>query len=182
MADCPIGCTCGRHSSFHPTCPIGCNCARHTNHATTCFPCPPGCDCGKHFQFKGEDSHNWRGDDVSIAAGRKRAQRLFKLGPCSKCGAEPSQRHHKDKDPLNNNPDNIEILCPKCHLDADGTACKPGCRCSRHVGYVCPPDCQCGRHGNRANDSEEVRAFKNADALKKREARKRAREAEFVNT
>lgn len=49
------------------------------------------------------------------AAGRKRAQRLFNLKPCEKCGSARSQRHHKDRNPANNSAENIEFLCQRCH-------------------------------------------------------------------
>lgn len=49
------------------------------------------------------------------AAGRKRAQRLFKMMPCARCGAEKSQRHHKDGNPCNNSESNIKFLCARCH-------------------------------------------------------------------
>ena len=27
--------------------------------------------------------------------------------------------HHKDRDPLNNDPDNLLVLCPSCHFDEE---------------------------------------------------------------
>ena len=50
-------------------------------------------------------------------AGRKQAQRLFKvLTACESCGGtETLQRHHKDHDTSNNTPENISTLCSKCH-------------------------------------------------------------------
>lgn len=58
------------------------------------------------------------------AAGRKRAQRMYKLKPCVKCGTDQSQRHHKDGNPSNNSVNNIEFLCASCHAAehiADGS-------------------------------------------------------------
>lgn len=61
----------------------------------------------------GEQNAMWLGDKASKAAGNKRARRLF---PCIK----GKQRHHKDGNPLNNNPSNIIIVTPKEHLQTDG--------------------------------------------------------------
>jgi hypothetical protein len=39
---------------------------------------------------------------------------------CERCGFEKYQIlqvHHKDKDRNNNNPDNLEIVCPNCHFE-----------------------------------------------------------------
>jgi hypothetical protein len=49
--------------------------------------------------------------------GRKRAQRAYPdLVECKSCGATDNlQRHHKDRDTMNNDPDNIETLCASCH-------------------------------------------------------------------
>jgi len=42
-------------------------------------------------------------------------------GLCQKCGIECDgvhvlTVHHKDYDPSNNNPDNLEVLCQGCHF------------------------------------------------------------------
>lgn len=65
----------------------------------------------------GADSHHWTGDDVAPVVGRKRALKLYKdIGPCIVCGAEKSERHHRDENPSNNAPENIAILCRSCHM------------------------------------------------------------------
>lgn len=45
-----------------------------------------------------------------------RARKLKAPGPCEECG-NPKARdvHHKDKNPRNNSPDNLERLCSICH-------------------------------------------------------------------
>lgn len=48
-------------------------------------------------------------------AGRRRAQKAFHLGPCERCQKPGEERHHKDENPKNNEPQNIEILCKSCH-------------------------------------------------------------------
>ncbi len=48
--------------------------------------------------------------------GRKAAQRLFAATACEACGgARMLQRHHIDRVPTNNAPENIKILCQACH-------------------------------------------------------------------
>lgn len=54
--------------------------------------------------------------------GRQRAQRLYHAAACSACGAagKKLERHHADGNPLNNSPENVQILCVRCHMVADG--------------------------------------------------------------
>jgi len=52
--------------------------------------------------------------------GRDRAKRRKVLGPCERCGKPGTDRHHKDDNPMNNAPDNIEVLCRRCHMITDG--------------------------------------------------------------
>lgn len=50
------------------------------------------------------------------ATGRKRAQRMFPMKQCEMCGgATTLQRHHVDGNVMNNDPDNVKVLCQKCH-------------------------------------------------------------------
>lgn len=73
---------------------------------------------------KGEKNHRWQGDDASEGAGRQRAQSIYPAEPCEVCGNENGHRHHKDRNPLNNNRSNIEFLCVSCHtkrhIEEDG--------------------------------------------------------------
>ena len=49
-------------------------------------------------------------------AGRKEAQRIFVARSCEMCASkERLQRHHRDRNPDNNSPVNIQILCQACH-------------------------------------------------------------------
>jgi hypothetical protein len=50
-------------------------------------------------------------------SGRKQAQRAVPtMTECNRCQTVSRlQRHHQDRDPLNNSPENIEILCQECH-------------------------------------------------------------------
>lgn len=56
----------------------------------------------------------WK-DKIKPGSGRGRAEKLFNLGQCKTCGGVGRVRHHKDKNPLNNDPENVQILCHKCH-------------------------------------------------------------------
>lgn len=64
----------------------------------------------------------WVGDRPSSGAGHARARRWFKLPDlCERCKAKPpSDRHHKDGKPWNNEPSNIAFLCRACHMIEDG--------------------------------------------------------------
>jgi len=53
------------------------------------------------------------------ATGNSRARSWFPDAQCEICGKQKAQRHHKDGNPLNNNPTNISMLCPKHHVYAD---------------------------------------------------------------
>ena len=60
---------------------------------------------------------------ASEKLGRCRALRMYPEDvPCERCGAQHSERHHKDGDTLNNAPSNIARLCRKCHMAEDGRA------------------------------------------------------------
>jgi hypothetical protein len=68
----------------------------------------------------GPDHYAWKGDDAKTSTKRERAQRMYELGPCVKCGEPGVDRHHVDGDTGNNDPSNVEILCRWCHMLTDG--------------------------------------------------------------
>lgn len=68
----------------------------------------------------GDKSTHWRGDEARPETKRRRAQKAFKLGKCESCPKPATDRHHKDGNTGNNNPDNIKILCRRCHMKEDG--------------------------------------------------------------
>lgn len=70
--------------------------------------------------FRGEDNYAWKGDEAHPITKRRRAVRRYALGPCQDCGKPATDRHHKDGDTGNNTPENIEILCRRCHMKTDG--------------------------------------------------------------
>lgn len=51
------------------------------------------------------------------ASGHARARKIKPKGPCEKCGKINAEHvHHKDRDPTNNQIENLERLCIKCHV------------------------------------------------------------------
>lgn len=62
----------------------------------------------------------WRGDAARPETKRSRAQRQFKLGSCELCQKAATDRHHKDGDTGNNSKRNVQMLCRRCHMEADG--------------------------------------------------------------
>jgi hypothetical protein len=72
----------------------------------------------------GPDHPNWSGEEGrSDATGRRRARQRFPLTACEVCGRSPNEtrieHHHKDGNPRNNAPDNVQILCSKDHKAAE---------------------------------------------------------------
>jgi hypothetical protein len=50
------------------------------------------------------------------ARGRKQAQRSIAVTVCEECGTTRDlTRHHRDEDPTNNDPVNVQTLCRSCH-------------------------------------------------------------------
>lgn len=73
----------------------------------------------------GENNHQWKGDNVGDSGGRLRANKMYEANSCSICDSIIRvQRHHVDKNPINNSPENIEILCELCHKARHNNATK----------------------------------------------------------
>jgi len=55
-------------------------------------------------------------------SGSRAARRLYPLGGvCAECEvATATDRHHWDGDQLNNAPENVVLLCRRCHMRIDG--------------------------------------------------------------
>ena len=69
----------------------------------------------------GDQHPNWKGDAITEKSGRSRAIRAFPMiGRCVKCGASKAERHHKNGNTADNSPENIEIVCRRCHMKEDG--------------------------------------------------------------
>lgn len=67
-----------------------------------------------------EKNPNWRGVAAGVDGKRRRAHRWYDASQCSRCGSGYAERHHIDGDIGNNAPENIAILCRRCHMEADG--------------------------------------------------------------
>lgn len=51
------------------------------------------------------------------SSSHKRARKLKLSGPCERCGNPRGLHvHHRDNNPFNNELDNLERICPSCHL------------------------------------------------------------------
>lgn len=87
-----------------------------------------GRDCAneakRHFllNVSREDHPGWKGDAAAVETGRCRARRMYpETIACERCGHAPDEgdwpieRHHKDENTRNNSPENIEMLCRRCH-------------------------------------------------------------------
>lgn len=87
---------------------------------------------------KGERHYRWKGDGASNEAKRMRAQRIYGLGRCERClRNRATDRHHKDGNPGNNDPSNVEKLCRKCHMTVDGRLAR--LLVNRYVQPIKPP-------------------------------------------
>ena len=63
---------------------------------------------------------------TGVESGRKQAGRVLSFFSfCTGCGANATERHHKDGDPFNNKRDNIVQLCTPCHQLAHGKYPRP---------------------------------------------------------
>lgn len=70
---------------------------------------------------RGPSHPSWKGNAAGSDASHQRARRLFRdLGHCTACGGGPPERHHVDGDYHNNSPENIAVLCRRCHMERDG--------------------------------------------------------------
>ena len=71
-----------------------------------------------------EKSPFWKGENITNSTGRQRAEKMYYLLPCQKCGSKNSERHHIDSNPKNNNRSNIMFVCRKHHVAIDGRMVK----------------------------------------------------------
>jgi len=102
-----------------------------------------------HPVMWGPDNPNWKGDDVtSEDAARHRARTRYAINTCERCGKGGFDRHHIDGDVKNNKPENIQILCRRCHMEVDGRLEKVKERAKRinakNRGKPIPPCVVCG--------------------------------------
>ena len=71
-------------------------------------------------QPRGETHGGWKGKNILVGSGHVRAQKAFPMGPCEECSKPGRDRHHVDGDTANNSVGNVQILCRRCHMIADG--------------------------------------------------------------
>lgn len=73
----------------------------------------------------GENHGMWKGGEASDVAKRRRAQRRIPLGQCERCKVkEAVDHHHKDRNTGNNDRQNVQCLCRRCHMIVDGRLAK----------------------------------------------------------
>ena len=70
--------------------------------------------------FRGPERSDWKGDAAPSTTKRMRAQRMYSLGDCERCGKKATDRHHVDGDTGNNVRANLMFLCRRCHMVVDG--------------------------------------------------------------
>lgn len=88
----------------------------------------------------GPEHYAWKGDDVSRKGGWSRAERAFASdGVCAECHEAGSviDRHHLDDNSFNNEPENVRLLCRKCHMAADGRLEEVRARAKRQQPRAC---------------------------------------------
>jgi 5-methylcytosine-specific restriction endonuclease McrA len=70
----------------------------------------------------GEFSYMWKGDQITKESGNCRAIRMYpSIGTCQRCKEKQAvDRHHRDGNTANNNPENVLFLCRRCHILIDG--------------------------------------------------------------
>jgi hypothetical protein len=71
---------------------------------------------------RGTLNPQWKGALSNPQSGRKQARDFYPTAPshCQRCQKPATEtkrmeRHHRDEDPCNNAPDNIEWVCASCH-------------------------------------------------------------------
>lgn len=61
---------------------------------------------------------------------RAAARIVREVGQCQNCGHDGGESrldiHHKDRDKKNQNPDNLEVLCHRCHMQEHAAAKETG--------------------------------------------------------
>lgn len=68
----------------------------------------------------GERHYGWKGNGATSTTKRERAQRMYPLEDCEKCGKKAVDRHHINGDTGDNRRENIMLLCRRCHMAEDG--------------------------------------------------------------
>jgi len=64
---------------------------------------------------RGADHWSWKGDEVGYWGRYRRAQKAVAAEPCEVCGEVNADRHHRNRNTLDNRPENIAFLCRSHH-------------------------------------------------------------------
>lgn len=105
-----VRCRCGAES-------VTCQSGLRRGLADRCQSCSQK---GPHPWSRGENHYAWKGDAARSVTKRQRASNYNRQGECERCGKPGYDKHHRDGDPGNNDPRNVEWLCRRCHMVADG--------------------------------------------------------------
>ena len=70
----------------------------------------------------GKLNTNWKGENIVISTGNWRATRMYR---CPVLKWMKLERHHLDRNPKNNNPENIRFVTRRDHMTIDGRLTKP---------------------------------------------------------
>lgn len=65
----------------------------------------------------GPKNPNWKGDEGTRSAMHYRARKILGDAPCAHCGGPGEVVHHRDENPWNNEPTNLQRLCRPCHIN-----------------------------------------------------------------
>jgi hypothetical protein len=113
-----------------------------------------------------------KGRAASKQAARGRARRFVRVESCARCGSSGSPEnsleiHHRDRDPYNNDPSNLEVVCGLCHTEEHAldraTVCRNGHPRTPDTTYYAKP----GKPSCRICRTEGMRRFRALNGRKK---------------
>lgn len=114
MATATIVCTdCGKKTKRTGKCQKRCPKCRRSSHLRKCKERWYRTYKRKGYNQKGPNNNSWKGGASPCYYQRiaKEVHGLF----CLRCGKPAVLVHHKDGNRSNNDPDNLEVLCKRCH-------------------------------------------------------------------
>lgn len=86
--------------------------------------------CSRTCALEGKRRRVSKGRAASRQAARGRARYVVEASACAECGHDGSRYqvevHHRDCDPYNNTPENLEPLCFPCHRRRHGQSVRAG--------------------------------------------------------
>lgn len=102
----------------------------------------------------GEHHPQWKGDEALSTTKRRRAQRIYSLSDCVRCGVPGADRHHVDGNTGNNHPSNVALLCRRCHMETDGRLEKFLNMARAPKPHLIQPDRACGNCGRTTKSGD----------------------------